>query len=192
MNNHKGDFKILALDVEFREKEVIPHIAQCGAILHELHSNTEIASLNTMDFGFVLRKSLHEGKAGTFIKPPKSITQEELFNKLQPMIAEADMFVCHKADHDVEKIRELYDDFAGPKDIDHLNALPAFCTMFDLAKIIGVKDQTGKMEKWLRLEEIFKIYAPGERFIPHNAYEDAKACLKIFLKAYEKKQIEFG
>jgi hypothetical protein len=192
MNQQTTEYKLLALDLEIRKKDDPAHIHQCGAILHELHSNTEIAKLNTKDFGHVLPKRLHKGKFGSVIKPAKSITQEDLFQKILPLIEQADLLICHKVIWDTENLKKLFLEFASPDQIALLEALPAFCTLFDLAKIIGVLDDRGKAERWLRLENTYDKYFPGETFEPHDAYEDAKACLRIFLKAYELKEIQFG
>jgi hypothetical protein len=135
---------------------------------------------------------MHRTSSHKIIKPPKSITQEEFFEKLSPLITNADMLVGHKPDDDVKMIRELFEKYARPGQINHFDGLPAFCAMFDLAKIIGEIDPSGNPEKWLKLEETYEKYFPGEKFKAHAAYEDAKACLRIFLKAYELKEIEFG
>jgi DNA polymerase III epsilon subunit-like protein len=124
---------------------------------------------------------------GEIHRPIDGITQEELFHKLQPLIAKADILVGHKGKWDVQNINDiLFKRFAQPDQTAQFDKLPVVCTMLDLADAIGHIDTIGKPNKWPELKEALDHYIPDNDFDPrHKGFEDAKATLKLFLAAYE-------
>jgi hypothetical protein len=190
MTQNPPELKILALDVEWRDEYEIPHIHQCGAILHDLRSNKQLDKLNTKDFGYVLPKRIRKDRLGRTVRPAsKCMTQEELFQKLRPFFYNAHIMVCHNAFWDAGKIHDLFHLMGGEEKSKIIANFPTFCTMKDLASAIGRLDKYGKPGGWQKLEDAYKHYC-GEQFSKsHRGFEDAEACLKIFLKAYGKEEI---
>jgi hypothetical protein len=192
MKQQKTEYKILALDLEVRDIDEPAHITQCGAILYELQSQKELNILNTRKSGYVLPKRVRKDKSGHILKPAESITQEELYNKLLPLITDANLLLYHNASWDSEYILDLFVDFAGKEELELLNGLPIFCTMRDLAKGIGLIDTLGQAEKWPKLKEAIDHYLPGKEYMLHDGYEDAKATLDVFIAAFEKGDVQLG
>jgi hypothetical protein len=189
MNQTPSEYKILVIDLEVEKQQEPKHIEQCGAILFDLHNRKELEKLDTTDFGYVLPKRVVEDKSGLILKPTKSLTQEELFNKLIPLITQADVLVFHNAHFDTENLQELFDEYAGAEELVHFEALPKFCTMMELRRAIGLDDRCGKPKKWPQLTEAVEHYLPDETFKFHEGYDDAKATLAVFLAAFDKDDI---
>jgi hypothetical protein len=192
MTQLNTEYKILVVDVEVRDIDEPAHITQCGAILYELLSKKEMNILNTRKSGYVLPKRVRKDKSGYILKPANSITQEELYDKLLPFMTETNLLLYHNASWDSEYLRDLFVDYAGEEELALLDGLPIFCTMRDLAKLVGLMDDLGQPEKWPKLIEAIDHYLPGKEYKLHDGYEDAKATLDVFLAAYDKGDIQLG
>jgi hypothetical protein len=187
-----SEYKILVIDLEVKKQQEPKHIEQCGAILFELQTRKELAKLDTTDFGYVLPKRVVKDNSGLTLKPAKSLTQEDLYKKLMPLIIEADVLIFHNAHFDTENLQELFSEYAGDEELALFEGLPKFCTMMELRRVIGLTDDCGQPKKWPQLREAVHHYLPDETFKFHEGYDDAKATLAVFLAAFDNDDIVLG
>jgi DNA polymerase III epsilon subunit-like protein len=190
--SQRGEFKILVLDVETTGLDASASIVQCGAILYELHSKEHLATLDTWVSGGIVPDEAFFMEAGiTQENVDGGITQEELYLGLLPFVSQANVLICHNSDFDTRFIKGLFEEHAGPEELTLYNSLPKLCTMKGLTDVIGLINYNG-LPKWPKLEEALDHYLPGYEFKAHNAFEDTKATLTLFLAAFEAGDIELG
>jgi DNA polymerase III epsilon subunit-like protein len=191
MNTPPTEYKILVIDLEVYKLTHEPHhILQCGAILFELRSRKELATLNTVDHGFVLPKRVKKDNTGLTLKPAESLTQEELYDILLPLFKQTNSLLFHNAVHDCKYLRESFETFGGDEELKLFDGLPKFCTMWDLKGVVGLTDPHGNPQKWLKLCEATHHYIEGKEYKFHDGFEDAKATMDVFLAAFDKGDIQ--
>ncbi len=183
--SQNNEMKILVLDVETTGMDDTDSIVQCGAILHDLNSSMQLATLDTWVCGGIVPDVPFFKEAGiTQDKVDSGISQQELYTKLLPLFSEAKVLICHNSDFDTRYIKALFRKHAGPDELGLYNDLPKLCTMKGLTDVIGLVNYNG-LPKWPKLEEALGHYLPDYEFMAHNAFEDTKATLALFLAAVE-------
>jgi DNA polymerase III epsilon subunit-like protein len=192
MIQQSSEFKMLVLDVETTGLDASASIVQCGAILYELHSKEQRATLDTWVSGGTVPNEAFFAEAGiTQEKVDGGITQKELYLALLPFFSQADVLICHNADFDTRFIKDLFEEYAGSDELALYHSLPKLCTMKGLTDVIGLINYNG-LPKWPKLEEALDHYLPDYEFKAHNAFEDTKATLALFLAAFEAGDLDLG
>jgi len=114
---------------------------------------------------------------------PEMIENEKPFSEIHENITKiakiSDLIVGHNIDFDLRIMEREYDriEVKNPfKDI------PKFCTMKPNKEIVGLKDINGKKLKDPKLIETANFYGINTDVEFHNALEDTKITLQIFLK----------
>jgi DNA polymerase III alpha subunit (gram-positive type) len=192
MMPQNGEFKILVLDVETTGMDDTDMIVQCGAILHDLPARQQLATTDTWVSGGTVPDATFFKEAGiTQDKVDDGMTQQDLYAELLPLFSLANVLICHNADFDTRFIKALFEKHAGPEELLLYNSLPKLCTMKGLTDVIGLTN-AGGLPKWPKLEEALDHYLPDYEFKSHDAFEDAKATLALFLAAFDAGDLELG
>jgi DNA polymerase III epsilon subunit-like protein len=192
MMPQSSEFKILVLDVETTGLDATASIVQCGAILYELHTKEQLATLDTwVSGGTVPDEAFFEEAGITQEKVDGGIAQKELYLGLLPFISQARVLICHNSDFDTRFIKDLFQEYAGSEELALYNSLPKLCTMKGLTDVIGLVNYNG-LPKWPKLEEALDHYLPDYEFKAHNAFEDTKATLDLFMAAFEAGDLELS
>lgn len=116
------------------------------------------------------------------------IPMDDALTMFMAMWGRAESLIAHNASFDqrmirIELMRTKADAISTPEVADKWKAAPAYCTMRNAQKAMGVK-------KWPKLEEAFSHFTGANMSNAHNAVADVAACKAIYmaLKAREGPQ----